>query len=97
MKDSFPMRERSSFLVHFLRRSQKGRKDVISSYFSCVMLIVLSCESISIPRYVIFVDGPSSLSRAIGMPRWWNTAIIVSSSACAVMMSAGLTSKKSSE
>ena len=68
-KESFPIIDNSSFFVHFLRSHHIGRTAIISKYFSSGMLMVDNSESMSMPKYVIFVDGVTSLSSAIGMPK----------------------------
>ena len=72
--DNFPINDRSSFFVHFLRLSQNCNALVNSLYLSFGMLMVISVESMPMPRYVIAVVGPHNLSSAIGILKYLNMA-----------------------
>ena len=82
--------------MHFVRLTQDSRIAINSRYFESGIVMVNVSESISMPRYVIRVDGPTSFSGAKGIPRFLNTC-------CASMkssfpwISVGATKKKSSE
>ena len=96
-KESFPMRERSSRLVHFFRFLHVDSNVESSMYLSSGIQIVKLAELMLMPRYVMEVDGPSSLSSAMGILRWWNTDLILHKSLAASDALDELTRKKSSE
>ena len=67
-KDSLPIRERSSLFVHFFLPIHWVSCDCRSEYLLSGRLMTWSSESISIPKYVRTVVGPSSLWGAKGTP-----------------------------
>ena len=79
--DSFLMSESNSFFVHLRLSLHDGSNNVRSLYLSSGSRMVRLVESMSIPRYVIVVVGPSSFSSAMGMLRWmfldWSGFVVV--------------------
>ena len=67
--DSLPMKDSSSRFEALRRLSQDCTSSRISASFSCGRESVRASESRRIPRNVIWVDGPSSLSKATGTPK----------------------------
>ena len=67
--DSLLMKDSSSRFEALRRLSQDCTSSRISASFSCGRESVRASESKRIPRNVIWVDGPSSLSKAMGTPK----------------------------
>ena len=89
--------ERSSRLVHFFRFLHVDSNVESSMYLSSGIRIVKLVELMLMPRYVMEVNGPSSLSSTMGILRWSNTDLILHKSLAASDALDELTRKKSSE
>ena len=96
VNDNFPINDKNSLFVHFLRLSEKARIDSNSDSLSVGSFTHISKVSINIPRNRRVVLGPMIFSRANGMPSCSKTLITMSISALHLMEPALFVRKKSS-
>ena len=76
-KDKNPIKERRSRFTHVFFTVHPSRRALSLDNFSSGNLIVKDTVSIKIPKYVIEVAGPTTLSKARGTPKSRQVSVAV--------------------